>query len=129
MQILNRRFCLKEAWVNYLGEFGRRAPNQVFLSIVLGAIAGLAYAGLIPTLLLALAAPEPMTVADMANEPFYAFGLEIENYHAAALFLTLCLIIWTSRTLSQILLLRVALVVSADLRQQLFQVVARSSIE
>jgi putative ATP-binding cassette transporter len=115
--------------MSYLGEFGRRAPNQVFLSIVLGAIAGLAYAGLIPTLLLALSAPEPMTVADMANEPFYAFGLEIAHHQAAALFLTLCLIIWTSRTLSQILLLRVALVVSADLRQQLFQVVARSSIE
>lgn len=108
-------------------EFGAKAPNRVFASIILGAVAGLCYGLLIPTIMTGLSA-QPVYKGSATNVA-KVFGFEVANFRFAAFFLILCLCIWAARTASQLMLLRVSIEFAADLRRDLYHRIARAPLE
>jgi putative ATP-binding cassette transporter len=100
--------------------FGRRSPNKVFLSIVLGAAAGISYALLIPLVLSALNVDRSGLHA--ATHDTLTFGSwEVSNYRFAALFLLTCLFILGARSISQVILSRVSMEVTSELRISMYR--------
>src|SRR5687767_14894801 len=95
--------------------FTDKAPNKVFLSMLLGAVAGFSYSLLIPLVLVSIA---PGSGGDGLGtdmvRPF--LWLEVSNYKFALLFVSICLLVVACRSVSQILLTRVALNATSELR-------------
>ncbi len=107
--------------------FSRRAPNRVFLSIVLGALAGISYAALIPIILSSVG--YSFGEADPAAVHMHRFfGFEITHYRFAVAFIGTCLFIVGTRSLSQVLLAHVALDATADLRVTTYRNIIRAPI-
>lgn len=107
--------------------FSLKAPNKVFFSIVLGALAGICYAFLIPTVLDSLA-PESGRFAKAGSGIETVFGIEVAHYRLAAVFLLTCTFILFARSFSQIMLLRVSMDVATDLRIKIYHRIARAPI-
>lgn len=106
--------------MNLLKLFSHHAPNKVFIAILLGAISGAAYALLIPVLMTALtSSPEGLSVANEQVREF--LGMSISQPKFAAIFLVLCLVILLTGSLAQVLLARVSMDVTTNLRQNLYQ--------
>jgi putative ATP-binding cassette transporter len=113
--------------MNLLHEFGNKAPNRVFLSIVLGALAGVSYAMLIPVVLSALQlAPTGLTYVPVEIHSIASY--EISNFKYARLFLFLCVFILVARSVSQINLIRVSMNMTTDLRTKLYDRIARAPV-
>ncbi|MBV6325522.1 cyclic peptide export ABC transporter [Duganella violaceipulchra] len=105
--------------------FSAEAPNKVFFSIVLGALAGVAYALLIPLVLASLtvelergAPPTPYMFASFA----------VSQHRFAAVFFVTCAFILVARSLSQIMLLRVSMDMTTALRIRLYHRIARAPV-
>jgi putative pyoverdin transport system ATP-binding/permease protein len=107
--------------------FSSKAPNRVFLSILLGALAGISYALLIPIVLGSFVDGIQGTPDRVANSAHF-LGYEISNYRFALLFAGICLFILLARTLSQILLSRVALDATTDLRIRVYRYIIRAPV-
>lgn len=107
--------------------FSSKAPNRVFLSILLGALAGISYALLIPIVLGSFVDGMQDTAQKAANSAYF-LGYEISNYRFALLFAGVCLFILLARTLSQILLSRVALDATTDLRIRVYRYIVRAPV-
>lgn len=109
------------------GFLSRAAPNRVFLSIVLGALAGLAYALIIPLVTQAIA-----TYASSEAQPMSGraelFGFEISAPRYAAVFLALCGFILAARTGSAVLLQWVAIDATTGLRLDIYERISRLPI-
>ena len=105
----------------------RRAPNRVFFSIVLGAIAGASYALIIPLVLNALE-PARAGLEKQSIGPAFFFAWEVSHYKYAAAFAIVCIFILLARTLSQVLLIRLTMNVTCDLRKDIYQCLANASI-
>lgn len=102
-----------------ISEFGRQAPNRLFAAVVLGCLAGVCYAFLIPIVLSSLrGAGEGETVAD--SQPFTLFSIEIADHRLAAVFLALCLFILVARTASRVMLTRISVEMTVSLRSRLY---------
>ncbi|MBL8300791.1 MAG: cyclic peptide export ABC transporter [Rhodanobacteraceae bacterium] len=110
--------------MEFLKLFTDRAPNRVFLSILLGAIAGASYALLIPIVLTSIA----NSTAERAANKAMVLGFEVTNYQFGALFAGICLLIMISRSLSQVLLSRVALDATTDLRVKTYRAIMGAPI-
>lgn len=110
--------------MEFLKLFTDRAPNRVFLSILLGAIAGASYALLIPIVLASIAG----TPAHGAPQKAFVLGFEVTNYPFALLFGGICLLIMVSRSLSQILLSQVALDATTDMRVKTYRAIMGAPI-
>ena len=109
-------------------SFNEQAPNKVFLSIVLGALAGIAYAFLIPIVLNSLS-PEHGRLKEIADlEVRHVFGFEVATPKLAAVFLALCCFILVARSFSQITLLRVSMDVAVALRMKIYRRIASAPI-
>jgi putative pyoverdin transport system ATP-binding/permease protein len=108
-----------------LALFTRQAPNRVFFSILLGAVAGLSYATLIPIVLTSIQNP---AVGSVGGELHTFLSFEVSNAGFAKLFGIMCLVILVSRSLSQILLSRVALDATTNLRIRAYGLIARAPI-
>lgn len=107
--------------------FTRKAPNQVFLSIVLGALAGICYALLIP-LVLNSVAPDGDRFASAGAELYTFLGFEVAQYRFAGAFLATCVFILLARSVSQIGLLRISMDVATDLRIRIYHRVSRAPL-
>ncbi len=107
--------------------FTRKAPNQVFLSIVLGALAGICYALLIP-LVLNSVAPDGDRFASAGAELYTFLGFEVAQYRFAGAFLATCVFILLARSISQIGLLRISMDVATDLRIRIYHRVSRAPL-
>lgn len=103
------------------------APNKIFIAICLGALSGLAYAMLIPVIMSALE-PYPERLSPLSNQAYYFWGMEIAHPAFAGIFLILCIVILLTRTTSQILLARVSMDVTSDLRKNLYKRIASTPI-
>jgi putative ATP-binding cassette transporter len=113
--------------MSLLSTLSERAPNRVFLGIVLGAFSGLIYSLLIPLLMGALQPEDPHF--DMASTvPFYLFKLEIANAPFALMFAVACVLIVVCRASSQVMLNRAAMTVASDLRIKLYERVAAAPV-
>lgn len=107
--------------------FGRKAPNRVFLSILLGALAGVSYAMLIPLVLSALK-PDDAGLRLAVPDTVTVLGWEVSNYRFAALFLITCAFILAARSFSQIILSRVSMDVTSELRTKMYGRISRAPI-
>lgn len=107
--------------------FSKIAPNKVFLSIVLGALAGIAYAFLIPIVLNSVTPEEGRGLLSARRvDTFLTF--EVSNYKLAALFFFNCVFILVARSSSQIMLLRVSMDMATELRRTIYRRIARAPI-
>ena len=113
--------------MNLLTIFSDKAPNKVFISVVLGALAGIFYAGLIP-LVLSGVQLEDKTFKNRETVIDTFLSFEVANYQLAVLFFVSCLLILTMRSVSQIILVRVATLVGKDLRMQFYQRVSQAPL-
>ena len=109
------------------GTFTEFAPNKVFLSITIGAMAGICYAMLIPIVISSL----PTEVGALVNatsdtESFLFF--DVSRYKFASVFFICCLGILTTQTLSQILLVQVGMDVTTDLRVRIYKRISKAPI-
>lgn len=105
----------------------KKAPNSIFIGILLGALSGVVYSLLIPILTGALQPVEGhLALAPLA--PARLFGVEIANAPIALLFGVACLIIVACRAMSQVLLARVAMQAASDLRTDLYHRIARAPV-
>ncbi len=92
----------------------RTAPIKVFVSLLLGSIAGIGYAFLIPIVINSFDTPSQFDALE--NDPTAFLLFEISNVKFAALFFISCIIIIGTRTLSQLILSRVAIDTTSQLR-------------
>lgn len=106
--------------------FIHRSPNKLFAAIVFGSLAGVAYSLLIPIVLNSLTEDSQFLTADASNA--IIAGIEIANLNFAAAFLFICVFIFLARTFAQITLTRLALDVTSDLRQDIYQNITKASL-
>ncbi|TXH77535.1 MAG: cyclic peptide export ABC transporter [Lysobacteraceae bacterium] len=114
--------------MNLFSEFSRKAPNKVFVSILLGGLSGISYSLLIPLILNVLKEGDPRLVEISSGGPTRILTLDVANAPFAMVFLTACLFILFGRTLSQVLLTRVAIDVSSQLRTRLYEQIANAPV-
>lgn len=110
-----------------LGLLVDRAPNRVFLSIVLGVLAGATYALIIPLVLNGLA-PQDENFATVGSETAFVFGWQVSQFKFAAMFVIACLLILAARTASQVILTRVSMDATSDLRTSLYRRISNAPI-
>lgn len=113
--------------MNMFSEFSRNAPNRVFVSIVLGGLSGVCYSLLIPLITSVLKPGDPR-LEEIATAPTRVLSLEVANAPFALLFAAVCLFIMFSRTLSQVMLTRVAIGVASQLRTRLYAQIANAPL-
>lgn len=110
------------------GFLSKSAPDKVFISIVLGILAGLAYALIIPlvTQSIELASSPGVQAADAQQREL--LGFEISSPRYAAAFLVLCAFILAARTASAVLLQWVAIDATLNLRLNLYERISQLPI-
>ena len=110
-----------------MNEFGKFAPNAVFISMFLGAIAGICYVGLIPLILISLENNAELQYQS-ENLNLY-FGVEVVNDKIALTFFILCFIILAMRTISQLILSRVSVRLTTEIRKRLYYRIVNCSVD
>ncbi len=114
--------------MNIFSALSAKAPNKVFASIILGMLAGIAYSLMIPIVVSSLS-NNPDEFAFVNTEIRTFFSLEVDNYEIAKIFLINCVFILLARTVSQIILIRVSMDVTTDLRVQIYNRISKSTID
>ncbi|WDE09177.1 cyclic peptide export ABC transporter [Thalassomonas viridans] len=113
--------------MSILSTFSRKAPNRVFVSVILGALAGVCYSALIPLVLSSISPADPNFAAQNDNiESVLSF--DVMNYKLAALYLVACLAILLMRSASEIILVRVASEVARELRVKFYRQIANAPL-
>lgn len=107
--------------------FSKKAPNVVFLSVLLGALAGASYAFLIPILLNSIA-PESSGFQSVDSGVYMFLGIEVSEVRFATLFLSVCTVILLAQTYAQVMLSRVSMDVTSDLRVRMYERISRAPI-
>jgi len=113
--------------MNLFAEFSQKAPNKVFISILLGGLSGVCYSLLIP-LIISVLKPGDARFEEISTAPARFLSLEVANAPFALVFIAVCLFILFSRTLSQVMLARVAIDVASQLRTRLYDRIARAPV-
>lgn len=108
--------------------FFQKAPNRVFLSIVLGALAGMSYAFLIPLVLSTLTPEDGLFEKVEVIEPDTFLSFEVASYPFAVLFLGTCVFILIARACSQVILTRVAMDVTTGLRVKMYSAISKAPL-
>src|SRR6185369_17960652 len=107
--------------------FTSKAPTKVFLSMLLGIAAGISYALLIPVVLISIGSRiDQNSVGSQITRTFLTF--EVSNYKFALLFVSICIFILICRTTSHVLLTRVALDATTDLRIKTYRRIMNAPI-
>jgi putative ATP-binding cassette transporter len=112
--------------VTLLSILTKNASFKVFVSIVLGSLAGICYALLIP--LVTNSFTDQNAMPAIAEEPAFLFGLEVSNYKFALVFFSACVLIFICRTLSQLLLTWIVVDATSALRHQYYDVIIKSPL-
>ena len=108
-----------------LATFGRFAPNRVFASVILGALSGALYSLAIPLILASIKQPDDgLLYVETTVE--HVWFLEVSNVRMAGFFLAFCLLILVTRSLSGIMLSRVSMDLTSNLRARLCDRIARA---
>jgi len=113
--------------MNLLRLFTDKAPNKVFLSMLLGALAGICYSLLIPVVLVSIA-PGSGKDGLGTNMTRWFLWMEVSNYKFALLFISICVLVLFCRTVSHTLLSRVALDSTTDLRIKTYRKIMQAPI-
>lgn len=110
-----------------LSTFFDRAPNKVFLSIMLGTLAGATYSLIIP-MTLNVIAMDANAMAIVGSETRYFLWWQVSYFRFAILFVVACLVILVARTAAQVILTRVSLDVATDLRMGIYKRISSAPI-
>lgn len=113
--------------IGLFSEFVKQSPNSVFISVVLGALSGISYSLLIPLVVNSLER-ESTRFETASSDVHTVLSLEISNYAFAKIFFVLCIFIFLSKTISQVVLARVGLDVTSGLRIKIFEKIADAPI-
>lgn len=113
--------------MNLLRLFTDKSPNKVFLSMLLGAIAGIGYSLLIPLVLVSIA-PNSGKAGLGTNMVRPFLWLDVSNYKFALLFVSICVLVLSCRTVSETLLTRVALDATSELRIKTYRQIMQAPI-
>ena len=113
--------------MNFLSLFSKKAPNLVFISILLGAVSGVLYSAIIP-LVLSSVQPEDNNFESIKQISDTFLTIEVANYKLAGIFFTVCILILILRSISEIVLVRIAAHIAKDLRMQFYNTVAGASL-
>jgi len=106
--------------LNIFNLLFQQAPNRVFLTIVLDALSGIAYAMLIPLVLGSISTGDGALQIE-SEQPQTFLGFEVLNHQYAALFVLAVFLILLTKGISQFLMERVAVSVTADLRMSMYR--------
>jgi putative ATP-binding cassette transporter len=113
--------------MNLFGLFTSKSPNKVFISLLLGALAGISYSLLIPVVLVSIGSRIGETASsDEMTRTFLSF--EVSNYKFALLFASICFFILICRSVSHILLTRLALDATTELRIKTYRQIMNAPI-
>ena len=104
----------------------RTAPKRVFLSLLLGTLAGIIYALLIPIVTNSLVVDDRFQTISFEQQSI--FGLQVSNYRFAVFFLAAVLTIYVARTISQLSLIWVVITATSNLRKQYFYRIVRAPL-
>lgn len=107
--------------------FTKNAPNMVFVSMLLGAIAGICYSMLIPIILKSIGSDNGLPTVDQSASTM--FDVKVSNPYFALLFLAVCVIILIARTASQILLVRIATEITNRTRLDIYRRILKAPID
>ncbi|NHZ35811.1 cyclic peptide export ABC transporter [Massilia rubra] len=113
--------------MNLFDALGKKAPNKVFFSMLLGSLAGFCYAFLIPLVISSLSSETEGLAAAESTTRTILF-VEVSHAGFAAIFLSMCLFILFARTLSRVILARVAMDISSQLRIELCERILSASV-
>lgn len=113
--------------MNLFNQFSARAPNRVFASILLGGLSGISYSLLIPLVLSVIGEGDPR-FNEVSEPPPHMFGLEVAHTPFAVVFALVCVFILVARSLSQVILTRLANDVASDLRTQMYARIASAPL-
>ncbi|HSE18632.1 MAG TPA: cyclic peptide export ABC transporter [Pyrinomonadaceae bacterium] len=113
--------------MNLLRLFTDKSPNKVFFSMLLGALAGIGYSLLIPLVLVSIA---PGSGKDgLGTNMVRSFlWMDVSNYKFALLFVSICVLVLSCRTVSETLLTRVALDATSELRIKTYRQIMQAPI-
>jgi len=115
--------------VSYLlGLFTEKYPNKVFLSMVLGVLSGLSYAGLIPLVMISLESYVPELFSDKIAT-ISGVVADSPNMNLFILYCVLCIFILVAGALSRILVEHVRAEVESDLRLNFYARIRSSSLQ
>ena len=115
----------------YTGLFSflsKSAPNKVFVSILLGVLAGAAYMLVIPLVTQSIELSSSAEPYPAVEDSFEWLGFEISKPRYAGAFLILCAFILAARTASSVLLQWVAIDATRDLRVRIFRRISQLPI-
>lgn len=112
--------------MNLFFEFSRKYPNAVCLAVLLGMLAGLCNALLIPVVVSAVLGDAQDALAETARRT--VFGFEVSHFGFACVFFGLCLAIFVSRLLSRVVLSQVSMNLTAALRIRLCGMITSAPI-
>ncbi|MEQ2354307.1 cyclic peptide export ABC transporter [Pseudoalteromonas piscicida] len=107
--------------------FASKSPNKVFISILLGILAGVIYSLLIPIVLDTINTPVIAKGSEGTNIDM-VMGFEFKDLKVALLFLATCLTIIVTRTISQIILTNITIDLTSDFRIELYKKVLLTSV-
>ncbi|MFK8017579.1 MAG: ATP-binding cassette domain-containing protein, partial [Gammaproteobacteria bacterium] len=110
-----------------LSLFTRKAPNQVFVAMLLGIVAGFGIAMVMP-LLMNVIRPAPGGLQPVQTDSVLFFNWEVSDINFAFLFLLICFSTLCLRTVAQVLLIRVSVSVTTDLRSRIYQAIASAPL-
>jgi putative ATP-binding cassette transporter len=99
----------------------------VFVAMILGALAGLSYSLIIP-LVLSVLDPESGSFATVDAEIGVFMSWQISHYPQALLFTFICVFILVARTASQVILTRISMDLTTDLRTRMYHQIADAPI-
>ena len=113
--------------MKYFSLITTKAPNRVFFSIILGAIAGLLYATIIPIVLTSIS--DSFYVDSSLNEVVEYWSIDVIHPKIALLYFAICMVILLTRSISEIMLAHVATELSKDVREKYYKRIANAPIE
>jgi putative ATP-binding cassette transporter len=106
----------------------KNSPNKVATSMVFGLIAGISYSMLIPVILAALETPVNSLMRPIDEEPYQFLFVEVSQHKFGLFFLIICLCVLVFRSASQIILARVSMNATTDLRKTFYKRVSQLPI-
>lgn len=119
----------KNPTTSLFGLLNHTAPNRVFSAIGLGSLAGLAYASIVPLILLSLEPELNRLMQPEDDVSYWLFGtLEISLPKQALFFFIICLFIYVCRTISETLVSHVAIDATVGLRKKLYRRISQLPI-
>lgn len=102
-------------------------PYRVFVSIMMGAFAGIAYSALIPLVMVSITPADPLfPEVEAAKQTFLSF--EVTNYAMAGLYLVACIAILITRSLSEIILLHAGAIVAKNIRTRFYRTISAAPV-